>query len=135
MPIKEYPDVPTQAELDSKLDAAIQFTALANNTTAISKASFAGKAGVRIIYDDGLNKLITLNDDLKDGRERLIKSVNAHSTNSILQTYPVDEDCETDSNGQVNVPNLTRVTMSFFWDDLEEAWVYNWGGAMVKKVS
>lgn len=121
------------AALALKLDAAIGFTALAANTTAINLASFAGKAGVQITFNDGLNKTITLDNDLKDGKERIISNINAHETTSILNTFPIP--CITDSNGQINVPNLTRVYLSFFWHNLEEAWVLNWGGAMVKKVS
>lgn len=129
----EFNNVALSTMFDAKLDAAIGFTALTANTTAINLASFAGKQVVTITFDDGLNKTITLNNDLKTGREYLIELINSHSTTSILNTFPIP--CITDSDGKVNVPNLTRVYLSFFWHNLEEVWVLNWGGAMVKKVS
>ena len=121
----------TNAALALKADVAIGFTALADNTTSISKSSFAGGQAITISYTDGLNKTITLDNDMKDGKEYIVEMINAHGTISILNTFPIP--CITDSNGQVNVPNITRVYVSIYWHNLAEAWVLNWGGAMVVK--
>ena len=129
MPIKKFPEILISqvtglpAALAAKLNSVIDFTALANNTTSISKSSFADKAGVQITYDDGLNKTITLNDDLKDGSERRIRLINAHASTSVLYTFPTP--VRTGSNGQINVPATNfSVDAKIFWDGSD--WDLTW---------
>ncbi|MFA5670699.1 MAG: hypothetical protein WC967_15800 [Balneolaceae bacterium] len=111
------------AALASKADAAIGFTALADNTTSISKSSFAGKAGVQITYDDGNNKSITLNNDLKDGRIYTIYAKNAHATISIGIILP------TPRLTSMLIPRYIfpseYVAFYIVWNSLLETWEFS----------
>lgn len=109
------------AALALKLDAAIGFTALANNTTALTLASFAGKQVVTITYDDGLNKTITLDNDLKDGRLRFVRAYNSNAT-TIGLTLPAG----IGDPSPAYLPQSRYIRISFVWDGT--AWNRTYSG-------
>lgn len=118
------------AALDAKLNSVIDFTALANNSTSISKSSFAGKAGVTINYTDGNNKTMTLDNDMKDGMQYTIELNNTHSTTTILCTMP---GAALSSTAKIiPVPNLSTVFLFVLWHLGRTRWVYRYGDSLVE---
>lgn len=118
-------DIPSVKSVNSalalKLDAAIGFTALADNTTSISKSSFAGKAGVSITYNDGNNKTLTWNDDLKDGRERRVLLYNSHAT-----TIGITPPAGIGDPFPAYCPTTKYLRLTFVWDGAK--WIRTYSG-------
>jgi hypothetical protein len=126
----EFNNVALSTILAEKQNAAIGFTTLTANTTAINLASFAGKQVVTITYNDGNNKTITLSEDLKDSRQYTLEFVNTHSTISILITLPGA--ALTSTAKVVPVPNLATVYVGVLWHNLRERWIYRYGDSLVE---
>jgi hypothetical protein len=119
-----------QALLDLKLNKKFDYETITG--TSISKASFGTKAGVKLVYDDGLNKALTFDDDMKDGAEYHFLFKNEHDTTTILISFPLP--IITDSSGTAALPATNLfLKATVFWNANESAWDLEWGGAKEKK--
>lgn len=126
-------DIPSvkavNAALALKLDAAIGFTALTANTTAINLASFAGKRAVFIEYDTALT--MTFNNDLKTGEVFLLKFKNIHVSSTLNIAIPVPR-----GGSSVYATVSTEYNdVYLMWDIINEMWITRSSGSYSKVAS
>ena len=117
------------AALALKLDAAIGFTALANNTTSISKSSFNGKRGIYVEYNTTLT--MTFDNDLKTGEVFLLKFKNIHASSTLNIGIPTPR-------GGSSVYATVAAEFNdvwLMWDSQNEMWVTRSSGSYARVAS